>query len=753
MKLRYFTYIITFILLSVSASAQEVFFTIKDSDTGLPISDVSFQYGSQQGITDERGVLRYSVEGDQRMLLSHLSYGRWEMAPAELHIAVARGEYRRNWMEHQLQPVAVLAMRVQTRQEVERGLDFSERLAHDAGALLDELGGFSSIRKSGAYGFDPVFRSYKYEQLNLVLDGAQTASAACPNRMDPPASQFTPNMLDRIEVYKGPHALRYGGGLGGTVNFISPQANFRETSRLGGRWSGGYEHNGGVRRTETAVNFGSPRLALELLGAWAEGTDYKDGASNPVPAGFERHSLGARADIKLAELHTLRISANRNVARDVDFPALGMDLRDDDTRMYQVRYEGYFSGEKFKKWDASIYGSRVNHLMDNGMRDINPRMMDAATHAMTDNFGGRTEFTFAHGATKVFLGMDYRYESAAGTREREFLLGPNAGKVLFDSPWQDASMHRLGGFVELHSYLKEIHWVAAARFNYTEAGLASPAPEFTAHNDIPSKGRLSPSLSLGAVKSLGQHFTVGAWIARAERAAGITERFINHFAIGNDPYELLGNPGLRPERLHQLDLNLSWKQGKHQLSLDIFGGLLADYISGVIDTSLSPRLPSSPGVRRFENLDAAVKTGFEFAYKQRLSPRLRQELFAHYTYAAELENHNALPEIPPFELRHKLQLQAFKNRLHASSQLRWAAPQNRISREFGESRTPGFLVLDLHLLYALTPQVQLALAALNLTDSHYYEHLNRSIASTQSRIYAPGRSFNIAVNVRINQGH
>ena len=40
----------------------------------------------------------------------------------------------------------------------------------------------------------------KYDQLNIVLNGAQCATAACPNRMDPPTSQLAPNTIEKVEI-------------------------------------------------------------------------------------------------------------------------------------------------------------------------------------------------------------------------------------------------------------------------------------------------------------------------------------------------------------------------------------------------------------------------------------------------------------------------------------------------------------------------------------------------------------------------
>ena len=108
-----------------------------------------------------------------------------------------------------LQPVSIIALHPRVYEAEKHELDYVDQMTQDGGALLDRLPAFGTIRKSGAYGLDPVFRGFKYEQLNVVLNGAQSALAACPNRMDPPTSQLTPNMIQRVEVLKGPHALRY----------------------------------------------------------------------------------------------------------------------------------------------------------------------------------------------------------------------------------------------------------------------------------------------------------------------------------------------------------------------------------------------------------------------------------------------------------------------------------------------------------------------------------------------------------------
>ena len=52
----------------------------------------------------------------------------------------------------------------------------SDNLNHDAGKFLNSLPEINGIRKAGNYATDPVLRGFKYEQLNIVIDGAAAAT-------------------------------------------------------------------------------------------------------------------------------------------------------------------------------------------------------------------------------------------------------------------------------------------------------------------------------------------------------------------------------------------------------------------------------------------------------------------------------------------------------------------------------------------------------------------------------------------------
>ena len=115
----------------------------------------------------------------------------WKIEDKELQEVLNKNYYRQN-TSIALFPVTIIHVKSHPYKSEEMKIQYQDRLEHDGATLLTQIPSISGIKKSGNYGYDPVFRGFKYEQLNIVIDGAQSASAACPNRMDPPTSQIAP---------------------------------------------------------------------------------------------------------------------------------------------------------------------------------------------------------------------------------------------------------------------------------------------------------------------------------------------------------------------------------------------------------------------------------------------------------------------------------------------------------------------------------------------------------------------------------
>lgn len=727
---------------SIFAQSERQEIRLLDQESSMPIVEATFEYGEQYGLSDEKGVIHFIYSKGTPLKFSHVNYGSWLLNEEEVKTAIQKQVYYRKPFIVNLYPVTIIAIKPQGPQpEGELKIEYQERLEHDAAEILNQTPAFNSIRKGGNYGFDPVFRGFKLDQLNVVLNGAQSATAACPNRMDPPTSQMAPNMMDRIEILKGPHALRFGTGIGATINFIPAKLRFSSEPNLYGRLSSGFESNGSLLRGESQIGFNGQRYDVSLFASWSQGNDYKAGNGETVQADFTRGSFGANLGFKLNDNQQLRVSAIYNRARNADFPAGGMDLIKDDTWMLNARHDIQVNGEKLQSWNTTVFGSFVDHLMNNALKPLDPRTINSETPATTYNYGGRTEGIWQFGNNRMYAGADLRIEGAEGTRVREYLLGPMAGKTFKDNIWQDGHISKTGLFAEYQMNGTSFDYVLAGRLEINTANINDPAVEFMQIYPETQITQFNPGLSLGVLKDIGNEIQTGLWLARAQRSGGLTERFINYLPIGQDPYEMLGNPQLNPEVNYQADLTLKWKiSDGSAINVDIYAAYLQDYISSVIDTTLTPKFPMDPGVRRYINIDAAFKTGFEISWTQKLVAGLSHRMGMAYTYGQDLQRDEPLPEIFPLDIRYSLYGRYLKNRLKPEFTFRYVAQQSRVSSGFGETITPSFTLLDIKVGYQVTNQLSFNAGVNNLLDENYYEHLNRSVSGTNNPIYAPGRN-------------
>ncbi|MEO1021007.1 MAG: TonB-dependent receptor [Bacteroidota bacterium] len=711
-----------------------------DRDDSMPIAGAFFQYGNQTGISDDDGVLTFQFTEQDTMKLSHVSYGAWIWTPEQTRKLIREQIYYRSAETLNLYPIDVIAVRDNQQPDDQLSIDFQERMQHDGAAILDQIPAFSSIRKGGNYGFDPVFRGFKYDQINIVMNGAQSATAACPNRMDPPTSQMAPNMMARVEVLKGPHALRYGTGFGATVNFIPSNLRFTNRPDAYGRVSSGYENNGTVSRNEAQFGVSANKYDVSFFGSWSQGQDYQAGNGNDVESDFTRGSFGANVGVKLTSKQQLRFSSVYNIARDADFPALPMDLREDDTWMFNARHDVQLDRTYLSSWNTTVFGSFVDHKMDNLLKDLEPRMANNETLATTYNYGGRTEGKWLFKNSKLFAGADLRVEGAEGTRSRSFLMGPMAGRTVEDNAWQNGQISKTALFAEYSLPGKAFNYLVSVRTELNAADISDPSDGFVAANGETQTTQFNPSISLGIQKSVTPRFTAGLWLGRAQRSGSLTERYINFFPVGQDPFEMLGNPGLDPEVNNQVDVIMEWKSSQTALNVDLFASYLQDYISSLIDPTLSPVLNNSPGVRRYINIDDVFKTGFEVNWTQQFGFNLQHQLGIAYTYAQDLERNQALPEIPPLDLSYTLRGNYFGDTWTPSVTLRHVTEQSRVSEEFGENATPSFTLVDVEMEYRVTTSLRFIAGVNNLLDEAYFEHLNRSVRGTNAPIFAPGRN-------------
>jgi len=733
--------LIFFLLLGNLLYAQHTI-QLLDKETEKPIPYAHFLYQNQHGSSNLNGKFNIEIRKNAVLTISHVNYGKTKIEGGELDNSLKTGILHLSKIYISLMPATVIARKRNENTRDIMTVENSDKLSHDAGEFLSQSAIIGGIRKSGSYGFDPVLRGFKYDQINIIMDNGLSATAACPNRMDPPVSQIPMNMVDRVEILKGPYSLRFGNSFGGSIHFKSKPAIFSSSPKAFGRLSGSYESNGNIFRTEALSGTTGKFYSIGIYGAYSKGSDYKDGDGNFIKSEFNRRNIGWNSVVKLSPTQHLKISANNNFAENVDFPALNMDLREDNTWLVGIEHKINFNRSKIASITTSANASFVDHEMDNLRKELNPRMVNAITKAKTKNFALRSEVAFQFTNSTLYTGIDFKSEQAKGIRSRELLMGPKAGNTILDNVWQDSKISKTSIFGEYHFSLEDLYFVSSARFEYNEAKSRDAANEFINANSGTVPNRLNTSLSLGSTYDLSKQVRIGLWLGRAERSGSLSERFINFLPVDRDPYERIGNTKLNPEINYQADINLTWKRPKSELQISLFSSYINDYISSVIREGLTPRMATAPGVKQYINIDKAIMRGFEINFSQNLSQNFFHRINMAYTYGKNKEINQALPEIPPLDIRYSIGALLLKEKLRAEILMRHSLKQNRIAKDYGETESPEFSLFDFKASYHISDHIECKGGIRNIFDKTYYEHLSRSVKGSDNvSIYAPGRTF------------
>jgi iron complex outermembrane receptor protein len=738
--------LICLLFIGVQINAQETI-SLQNIANGDVIANAHFLYQNQKGISTEEGLITIEPVDEATLIISHVNYGKLEVSSADVLKAIETGVLKLKQSYISLMPATVIARSNGKAESDVVKVSASGKLSHDAGDFLSQNSFISGIRKSGGYGFDPVMRGFKYDQLNIVMDNGLSATAACPNRMDPPASQIPLAMIDQVEIIRGPHSLRFGSAFGGSIHFKSSPASFSDEAKWFGRASGSYESNGNIKRTEALAGVKGEFYNLAFMAAYNEGNDYEDGDGIKIPSSFNRRNIGLSSLFKLSDSQSLKLVVNNNYAEDVDFPALNMDLREDDTWLMNVLHKINFKNSNLTSLSTSFYGSFVDHTMDNLGKDLNLRMVNAITEAKTKNYGARSEASFEFEKSSLFAGIDFKSEEAEGNRYREMLMGPMVGQTIQDNIWQDSRIRKIGLFGESHFSWYELYFVASSRLEFNQAESRDKDSKFFYTNKDDPSNKLNVSLSVGASYDLSKEVRMGLWLGRAERSGGLTERFINYLSVDRDPYERIGNTKLKSEVNYQIDYNFTWRRKQFELGVNLFQSYLRDYISSEIRDDLTPLMPTALGVKQYVNIDKAVMRGFEVSWYQEIGPFLYHKVNLAYTYGKNTVMNQPLPEIPPLDIRYSLGGHFFKDKFHPEFSLRNVSKQNRISSEYGETKTPAFSLIDFKNTYSFNDRIQMIVGVRNISDQAYYEHLSRSVKGNQRPIYAPGRSYYLTLSL------
>ncbi|MBP7678835.1 MAG: TonB-dependent receptor [Bacteroidales bacterium] len=649
--------------------------------------------------------------------------------------------------------------------------DIERMAARDVGDFLRSRPNVAGIRKGGS-GIDPVVRGFKFSQLNIQVNEGQKIESACPNRMDPPTAHIDIDDIQKVEIFKGPYALRFGPNFGGLVHLHTWPATRTGPFTVKVSATSGYESAWNGIKQHLAVTGGNKDFLFKVSGNYKKYGDYKDGNGNTVASSFERYNYSGLLSVTPWKGHSLTASYDRAIGKNLDFPALPMDERFDQTNLYSADYIYDNSGGILQEIHVKYYYSDVRHEMDNKQRPVSDTTVAISTiHAL--NTGYRAEAGISLMKGTLHAGTDMEDIRKDGERIKYMIMQPTM-PVKKEALWDEAHIRNYGLFAEYSKPFGNVTGVVALRYDLNNAGSNPLAMEnmqgqpvyFT---DSVESEYSNLSFSLGADWKIRDNLVIGLAAGRGVRSPDMTERFIILLPIGYENFDYLGNPGLKPEKNHQADLSVKWSVNKAgQIKAGVFYSYVTGFISGrlVPETVVKPQTKGVYGVKQFINLDKAWLTGFELEYQSPAENKWQLSAVASYTMGvnpeavryivsngqvtgSEIIKNDPLSEIPPFEGTMRFSWKFFNGKLVPQANVRVVAAQERISVSYSEKDTPAFTLAGLSVYYRFNAALEFNAGVDNLFDVAYYEHLNRNIVGSQTEFYEPGINFFISAKFKV----
>lgn len=616
----------------------------------------------------------------------------------------------------------------------------------DVGDYLRQIPNVGGIKK-GARGIDPVVRGFKYSQLNVQVDGGLRIEGGCPNRMDPTTSHIDMTDVQEIRVLKGPYALKYGTNFGGIIDIITWKPEFYHKYKTNFTTFLGAQNNHTGLKTNVGVNGANKLISYNISGGWNKYGDYRSGNGDWIQSSLEEYALILNLGFKITPKQVIYATYKNSQGRNVDFPALTMDERKDDTELYSLNYFANNLSKAVNFIRFKAYLSDVKHLMDNKMRPLSDTVVATAL-VNAKNLGGKFGVNLNILKGKLEIGSDYEHIYKNGDRTKNLIMQPML-PVLTEDLWSDAHINNIGFFGEYQVLTRKIDWVISARLDFNKAESnpmlrTKPNGDIIYENANTSSQFTNFSFSGGLTWYLNESMNILLAVGHGVRSPDMSERFITLLPVGYDLYDYLGNPQLEPEVNNEIDLGLRSKLSTiGEVELSTFFSYVNNYITGelVPPSEVKPQTPGVLGVKRFVNLNNVFLTGFELSFLTPNTNNWQIKFNAAYTIGENPALNEPLPEIAPLEARLAFSYRFFNEKLVPQIDLRIVAAQNRVAADFGEIESPGFALLGFVLNYQFSNNLTIVAGVKNIFNTNYYEHLNRMIIGTKSPFYEPGRIF------------
>jgi len=605
------------------------------------------------------------------------------------------------------------------------------------------------------------------------------------------SSWVPPEMIDHIEVIRGPAAARYGNGAaGGVVNIITK----KDTNDWHGSWNTYYnvpqhDEEGATKRTNFSLSgpLGddvSFRLYGGLAKTQADAQFINEGHqslrtgsyASTVPAGREgvvNKDINALLRWAFAPMQALEFEAG--YSRQGNLYA-GDTQNTNTSALVQSKY-----GDETNRLYRQNFALTWTGAWGNGISTRSYAQYENTRNSrMNEGLAGGTEGIFANSDFSTIELNDVLLHSEISV---PFELGVNQ-TATFGTEWnqqkmKDASSNTqtfMSGAVDgisgtdrsPYSQAEIFSLFAEDNIELTDSTMLMPGLRFDHHSIVGNNW--SPSLNLS--QGLGDDVTLKLGIARAYKAPSLYQTNPNYLlysrgqgcADSAGACYLMGNDDLKAETSINKEVGLEWKRDGYQAGVTWFRNDYRDKI----EAGYTPDGVSSGGaadVYKWENVPKAVVEGLEGTLNLPVSDSISWN--NNITYMLQSKNKETgdrLSIIPEYTLNSTLSWQAMPD-LSLQSTLTWYGTQTPKKYNYKGDAVTGsekdevspYSIVGLSGTYDVNKYASVTLGVDNLFDKRHYREGNAQTtgnSATNAWMYGAGantynesgRTYYVSVN-------
>lgn len=573
-----------------------------------------------------------------------------------------------------------------------------------------------SFIKRGAYAWEPLLNNMSTERSVVTIDGMRIFGA-CTDKMDPVTSYLESNTLSSIDIKSGQEGSSHGATIAGSIDLKRKSTPFGLEKKWNGTYQTGFEFNNKQFFNLGNISYSGKKLVVDGSISFRNAGNYDDGNNKEVNhSQYNKFNTGIGIAYKTSPLSSVRIDAIFDMAKNVGFPALPMDLWLSRAMITSASYRQLFKESLIRSWDTKIYYNTIEHYMDDTKRPENLVHMDmpgwSTTYGLVSSVSLKKE--------KYTSAIELNMFNNTSIAEMRMYPQDRKNRTMFAYSWPWVTTRFAGISMNNNWEISDksrLSFGVSLGLNYNE----SKYVEFNwiFHPGAPQqKTRILPGLHAG-YQFTENNFSFSVGTGYGHRAPSVSEGYGYYIYNSFDRYDYIGNPDLKNEISYETNAGAGFKNEKMSIEAKVNYFYIQDYIIGKILSLGSPMNYQSVGVKAYTSLDHATLFNMALNAGYSILPELHWKGTLTYARGRDDKGKN-LPFIRP--LSYLTSLHFTHQNFGVQTSVNGDFIQRNYSPEYGEDQTPAYAIWNFSVNYTFNIKklkTVFQIGAENLLNTYY----------------------------------